>query len=411
MPIGGRPETLTRGVAAQMPDAEARIGDWLLLFVQFPGRKLEAAGILLLDPSTDEIFIRLGDLPHEDEEIEEIWNLLPEDILQQSREFGGEQALSSFERTWSNTFQIGDRHKIRINNPQHTLTNLFHEHIGSVVSVRRLDDRSFPKRITKDELVEARKRLPRSPLVAGEALRAIRSDRYSTRQIAEIISEEPVLAAHLIKMANSVLYQHRGGEVRSVVAAIDRLGTNLVQRQVVTVCLRPLFTSVQLRDVWDHSIDVASLCAQLSILSDNTKPQEAILVGLVHDIGRIVFQSLGHSPEEKHSPRLKEEYPLYGAEQKLYGINHAEVGADLLADWNFPGDMVDAVRNHHQPQGSNSILCSVLHLAETWIENNEDVWQMSDHEYALNVTKLSPLYFLSLKLGTDSELELLRFAA
>jgi len=394
-----------------MPDAETKIGDWSLLFVQFPGRDLEALGILLLDPSTNELLIKLGDLPHQDEEIEQIWQLLPEHILQQSREFGGAQALSSFEKTWSNTFQVGDRHKISIRNPQDTLTDLFREHIPTVLSVGTPGDPSINPRITRDDLLKARKRLPRSPLVAGEALRAIRSERHSTEQIGDIISEEPVLAAHLIRLANSALYQYRAGEVRSVVEAINRLGTNSVERQIVSACLRPIFASVELRDVWDHSIDVASVSGQLSVLLRHPKPEEAILVGLVHDIGRIVFASLDHSSHEQPAPQGNEGCPLHEAEQKRYGISHPDVGADLLADWNFPPDMVEAVRNHHHPQGSTAMLCSALHLAESWIEDNEDVWKMSDHAYALNTTKLSPRYFRSLKLGTDSELESLRLSA
>ena len=389
-----------------MPDTGARIGDWLVLYIQFPGRKLEPAGILLLDPETDDLFIKLGDLSHGDEEIEQIWELLPDDILQQSRELGGEQVLSSFERTWSNTFQIGNRQKISINNPQHTLANLFHEHIGPVVSIEKPAEMFFPKRITQGELLQARKRLPRSSQVVGQALQAIRSDKYSNGQIADIISEEPVLAAHLINLANSALYQYRGGEVRSVVEAINRLGTNLVQRQIVAGCLRPLFASAQLRDVWDHSVDVASVCAQLSFLSHHPKSEEAILVGLVHDIGKIVFASLEHSLPNRSSSHGGDEYLLYEAEQKRYGVHHSEVGADLLADWNFPEDMVAAVRSHHRPQDTKSVLCSMLYLAESWIENNEEgTWQISDHVYALNTTKLSPHYFLSLKIGTNSELE------
>ncbi len=393
-----------------MLEMQTRIGDWSLLFVQFPGKKLEPAGILLLDPSTNELYAKLGDLRHRDEEIEEIWQLLAEDLGQQSREFGGAQVLSSFEQTLSNTFQIGDRQQIRILNPEHTLINLFEEYIVAPALVKTESEALSERKITQDELMTARKRLSRSPLIAGEALGLIRSEMATTAKIEEVINKDAVLAAHLIKLSNSALWGRRGNVVRSVSGAMDQLGTKQAQRQIVSFCLRPLFASSQSHHIWNHSVDVASIARHLSILSHYPEPEEAALVGLVHDIGRIVVTALDSSVQEQFSRLEKQGHPSSEIEKRLYGVSHAEIGANLLSDWNFPLDMVEAVRTHHHPKESNAILTSILHLAESWVENSEDSWSLSDHAYALKVTKLSPRYFLSVK-ASDSDMEELRFAA
>lgn len=390
--------------------APARVGEWLLLSAHLPGRNLKVAGILLLDPWTNELHLRLDDLAGRDEEVGEIWDLLSDDIHRQNRELGGEQLLHLFEQTWSNIFRIGERHKITFSNPEEALTILFTEQLGTAVSAHPGSELNARANAKRENLRAARKQLPRSPQIAGAALRAIRSDRPITK-VAEIIHEDPVLAAGLVRLGNSALYRHKGPEVRSVAEAIDRLGTNLVQRQILGSCMGSLFSSVQLRNVWNHSVDVAAISRQLATLSKRGELDELVLLGLVHDIGRIVFATVGDSSKELASLQDDGKISLLEAEEMVYGMGHPEIGADLLMDWNFPSDMIEAVRNHHCPRESDSTPSSLLYLAESWVEGNEDVWQVSDHAYALARVQLSPYYFRSLALKSDVELDALRFAA
>lgn len=401
------PEAVTQGVSNQ--SLGIHLGDWVLLFVQFPGRKREAAGVLLLDPTNNELHLRLGELPSQDEEIKEIWELLPEDISQQSRQLGGEQVLRSFEDTWSNTFQIGERQKISIGEPERTLEELFQRHIKDSASKRAQIQITRAPKVTQQDLLIARKQLPRSSQIGGAVLKAIRSDR-PTHKIAEIIEEDPILAAHLVRLGNSALYRHRGLEVRSVSEAIDRIGTNLVQRQVLGSSMGSLFSSMRLHAVWNHSVDVAAVSRQLSAFCKNSDPNELILVGLVHDIGRLVFANVGNSMQDVVTLQ-QSGVPLLEAEKMVYGVGHPEVGGDLLLDWNFPTDIVEAVQSHHEPQNSKSVLSAILHLAESWVEGEEDIWEIADHTYSLIAAKLSPHVLRSLKSVKDVELDSLRFAA
>jgi HD-like signal output (HDOD) protein len=54
------------------------------------------------------------------------------------------------------------------------------------------------------------------------------------------------------------------------------------------------------------------------------------------------------------------------AEQKVLGIDHAEVGARLLEHWNLPEHLVDVVRWHHRPEdfpGDEPRAANVVHVA------------------------------------------------
>ena len=66
-----------------------RVADWSLLFVYPPGKQPESAGILLLDPKTNELYVRLKcRLRNNDEDLLEVWELLSEDLEQKVKNSG-----------------------------------------------------------------------------------------------------------------------------------------------------------------------------------------------------------------------------------------------------------------------------------------------------------------------------------
>jgi hypothetical protein len=58
------------------------------------------------------------------------------------------------------------------------------------------------------------------------------------------------------------------------------------------------------------------------------------------------------------------------AEERVFGLHHAEFGARLLENWNLPDPLIDAVRNHHRPRAAavDQALCGVAHMAESVTE-------------------------------------------
>jgi HD-like signal output (HDOD) protein len=61
------------------------------------------------------------------------------------------------------------------------------------------------------------------------------------------------------------------------------------------------------------------------------------------------------------------------AESVRCGFDHAEAGAEVLAHWKFEPELIEAVRYHHQPDRSNSAMCSILYLTEFWTDSEEDL--------------------------------------
>jgi HD-like signal output (HDOD) protein len=117
--------------------------------------------------------------------------------------------------------------------------------------------------------------------------------------------------------------------------------------------------------------------------------EEGLLLGLVHDFGALAIQ---FAPRETRdiSARLAERgCPATYVERLLFGCDHGEIGADILAQWDFPDHLIEAIRFHHQPERSDGALAAFVYLLEFWSGLDEDMPSFDRVEDCLARTGLS----------------------
>jgi putative nucleotidyltransferase with HDIG domain len=392
---------------------KAKTGDWVLFLARVPGQEPQPAGILLVDSVEDQLHVRLqDDFESSDSGMLEVWRELAADLQQMAQIMGGTGVLNWFEENASHTFTISSRHQIIMQSTESTLDHLFQSHVAAklpksskVVAVSP----PVPK-FTDNDLAAARHKLPNSPRNALQVIATLRNPNVNFSRVEECISQDPTLAAHLIKLANSPLF-YAGGEIRTVTRAILHVGLDRAVRHLSALVLRKLFASPGLQKVWNHSVTAAQINSQLSKLCNYSDPDELLLLGLVHDIGQIVSYSLGETFHRAYHQLLKQGHYPVEIERKLFGKSHAEIGADLLAFWSFPKDMTEAVRYHHGPSPSNLRLTSFLYVTESWLESDEDIFNPAEHQSALQLLNLSNSDLSGLTKQLDPEMAMLQFAA
>jgi phage repressor protein C with HTH and peptisase S24 domain len=110
-------------------------GAYSLIECELPGRGRETLGVVLLDPSTDTLYVRLRRDWEEiaSEEDREVLQELEDDLLCQARERGGEAVLAFLESHLSQSIRITDRETIRVRDFEKTLGMLYREHVPARV--------------------------------------------------------------------------------------------------------------------------------------------------------------------------------------------------------------------------------------------------------------------------------------
>jgi putative nucleotidyltransferase with HDIG domain len=206
--------------------------------------------------------------------------------------------------------------------------------------------------------------LPVFPAVALEVLHELRSDDATLSAIERLASRDQVLTTSLILVANSALYG-ASRNVSTLTNAILRLGTETAAQVVIAASLKPSFASASLPGLWQHSTSAAAVCAQLAARGGATSAGEAVVLGLVHDVGRLVIHALPGGRAAADGRATDASGCVVITDYLVCGRDHAELGAEVLERWDFPPEFVEAVRHHHRPKRQDPILRRCCTLPST----------------------------------------------
>lgn len=108
---------------------------------------------------------------------------------------------------------------------------------------------------------------------------------------AKVVQAEPLLAARVVALANSVAFNRFGNSISDVRSAVARLGINLIRALSTALIMRqisvspsPLQEALAAR-LWEHSAHVAALCYVLARRVSHQNPDKAMFAGIVHEVG------------------------------------------------------------------------------------------------------------------------------
>jgi len=183
--------------------------------------------------------------------------------------------------------------------------------------------------------------LPSLPRVALRIGEAVNDDQSDARKIAALIETDPAIAAKIVKAANSARY---GGvaQIGTVTEAVARLGLNDTQMLVIAFALRELFRTGnkqlerRMFDLWEHSRRIAALAKVLGDKVGGFNSHEALLAGLVHDIGALAVISYARDfPDVVNDP---------AALESSVNALRTQLGGMILAKWQLPEELVTAAK-------------------------------------------------------------------
>ena len=201
--------------------------------------------------------------------------------------------------------------------------------------------------------------IPPVPEVARKVLRLAGSEDARLADIARLIASDQGLATQILRTCNSAYYgiPH---QVKSVSRAVALLGFKAVRNLVVIHSIprqRAGNATYAESAIWTHSAGGAIVARMLAAEKREGDPEEAMLGGLIHDAGRLVLNLM---MPEHYEPVMRSIYNREGRssdiENARLGFDHTLVGELVLEKWNFPAELVHAIRHHHDaPEGLDTL--------------------------------------------------------
>ena len=223
-----------------------------------------------------------------------------------------------------------------------------------------------------DDLESGQLQLPTLPEVALRVREVVDDENASAGQIAEIIAQDAALSARLIQVGNSPLYRGRQ-EIDRLPMVISRLGNKLVRNLVTSQVMKQMFQATndiidqRLRAVWEHSVQVAAIARALAGQCPGVLPDQAMLAGLLHDIGTLpILYRAEERDELLDTPDLLDQ---------LIARLHTRIGGAILKHWKFPDALVAVAAEHEDLNRSHdgpADLVDVVQVAnlQSHIDNN-----------------------------------------
>mgnify|MGYP000938877064 CR=1 FL=1 len=210
--------------------------------------------------------------------------------------------------------------------------------------------------------------LPTLPRTLKHLLKLLEKPNVSLTEIGEFVSNDPVIAAKVLKMVNSAIYGF-SGRISSVKQAVILLGMNVVKGMLLGISIFELMQETMV-GLWEHSIG-CSVAARIIAQKRGFKETEEISVSaLLHDIGKVVLILQYPDRYEYAMKKTQDRGVVIGmAEEEVFPANHAEAGSWITEKWRFPKVLTETIRYHHKPHLSKTFLyeASIVSLADVLV--------------------------------------------
>lgn len=188
------------------------------------------------------------------------------------------------------------------------------------------------------------------PLAARRLDELTRNTNTRIEQVVSVLESDPALSARLLRLVNSAGY---GLKLRctSVRHAAVLVGSRRLNQVATTAAILDLFDANNSRavELLEHAAVVGSLCRYLAV-HVGLPHDEMFTCGFLHDIGKLMLLD---AERERYADILSEfggaPDQIHVEERRVFGFDHAVLGAHVLAAWNIPDPVPKVIAWHHAP--------------------------------------------------------------
>jgi putative nucleotidyltransferase with HDIG domain len=186
--------------------------------------------------------------------------------------------------------------------------------------------------------------LPQLPGTTMTILSLARDVSADMRELTQRIQADPVLSSQLLKLASSALYGSQ--PVNTIHEAVMRVGLRSLRSMILAASMRgAILTRKEIQrygeEIWRQAFSVASIARELGPLVGRD-PEEAFLLGLLHDIGKVCLLQI--VSEEMSSVSDVASHVI----GRIFIDLHEEAGARMAEAWALSDELVSVAGCHHR---------------------------------------------------------------
>jgi HD-like signal output (HDOD) protein len=226
------------------------------------------------------------------------------------------------------------------------------------------------------ELSIGRVDLPSFPDVAARVQQILSDEAVTGERIARVVSSDAGLAARVLTMANSTLLHRGGARVTDLKLAVTRIGHENIRTAALAYATAQLRRAAELghiraklNDCWHQGVRVAALAHAMAKESKRVRTDEAMLAGLLHNIGKIYI--IARTP--------REQIDSLGDDDQELRSWHPSIGQALIENWKLGDELASAVggqyeleRTHSGPADLQDLLIVAVNVATQMANNSAD---------------------------------------
>ena len=206
-------------------------------------------------------------------------------------------------------------------------------------------------------------KLPSLSNVVGDFLKLSMEEFVTAKDFEKVICRDQALVARLLKTANSGKYG-KSRSINSISEAMVLIGLDNMKRIVYAVSSEGLLHQAFKvyhypgHGFWMHSLGVATTCRTLVEAAPTRvmDPEASFVTGLIHDVGKLIIDDFLPDTIGRGKVELADE-------EAAAGMDHADLGAHIMASWNIPEAISGAACWHHDPDGAGDHRPGALALA------------------------------------------------
>ena len=228
-----------------------------------------------------------------------------------------------------------------------------------------------PNRLDPQQVVAEFKDIPPMPNVMVKALSVIKNPATGIAELAKIMQVDQAISTKTLSLVNSAFYGFRQ-QITSIQKALVVLGMMKAKNIIMSLALKQMMTAQGSRELWEHSIRCAVAAEILAKEYKVINPDDAFVIGFLHDIGKMLLNS--KNPLKYSKVRYlatQDNVNLVDIEDAQFGTNHCVLGALISKKWQLPVILTNCIRYHHDPaQSSLPTVCGIVYCADRLVQTN-----------------------------------------